>query len=133
MLDLKGKWVLITGASRGIGNLAARAMAEQGCNLILQSRSVEHTAALKEELMATGVICHSVEADLNDIPSVMKMLESIDSLGMDVDIVLNNAGLPGASRLPHSSIHPLSISLDIIESEDTPRTDSTCARVTGWL
>ena len=98
MLDLKGKWVLITGASRGIGNLAARAMAEQGCNLILQSRSVEHTAALKEELMATGVICHSVEADLNDIPSVMKMLESIDSLGMDVDIVLNNAGLQIAYR-----------------------------------
>lgn len=98
MLDLKGKWVLITGASRGIGNLAARAMADQGCNLILQSRSVDHTAGLKEELMAKGVICHSVEADLNDIPSVLKMLENIDSLGMDVDIVLNNAGLQIAYR-----------------------------------
>ena len=98
MLDLKGKWVLITGASRGIGNLAARAMADQGCNLILQSRGVDHTAGLKEELMAKGVICHSVEADLNDIPSVLKMLENIDSLGMDVDIVLNNAGLQIAYR-----------------------------------
>lgn len=98
MLDHKGKWVLITGASRGIGNLAARAMADQGCNLILQSRSVDHTAGLKEELMAKGVICHSVEADLNDIPSVLKMLENIDSLGMDVDIVLNNAGLQIAYR-----------------------------------
>ena len=37
MLDLKGKWVLVTGASRGIGRLAAKAMAGQGCNLILQT------------------------------------------------------------------------------------------------
>ena len=36
MLDLKGKWVLVTGASRGIGRLASKAMADRGCNLILQ-------------------------------------------------------------------------------------------------
>ena len=74
MLDLKGKWVLVTGASRGIGRLAAKLMAKQGCNLLLQSRSVEHTAGLEDELRALGVECHSFEADLNDIPSVMKML-----------------------------------------------------------
>ena len=34
MLDLKGKWVLVTGASRGIGRLSALFMASQGCNLI---------------------------------------------------------------------------------------------------
>ena len=92
MLDLKGKWVLITGASRGLGRLAAKLMAEQGCNLILQSRSVDHTLSLEEEVKALGVKCHSFEADLNDIPSVMKMLSDIDALGVDVDVVLNNAG-----------------------------------------
>lgn len=98
MLDLKGKWVLITGASRGLGRLASKAMAEQGCNLILQSRSVEHTAALEDELKALGAEVHSFEADLNDIPSVLNMLEDIDALGIDVDIVLNNAGLQIAYR-----------------------------------
>lgn len=98
MLDLKGKWVLVTGASRGIGRLAAKKMAEQGCNLILQSREVAHTASLEEELKALGVDCYSVEADLNDIPSVLKMLEKIDSAGTQVDIVLNNAGLQIAYR-----------------------------------
>lgn len=98
MLDLKGKWVLVTGASRGIGRLAAKKMAEQGCNLILQSREVAHTASLEEELKALGVDCYSVEADLNDIPSVLKMLEKIDSVGTQVDIVLNNAGLQIAYR-----------------------------------
>lgn len=101
MLDLKGKWVLVTGASRGIGRLAAKKMAEQGCNLILQSREVAHTASLEEELKALGVDCYSVEADLNDIPSVLKMLEKIDSVGTQVDIVLNNAGLQIAYRIDY--------------------------------
>ena len=98
MLDLNGKWVLVTGASRGIGRLASKAMAEQGCNLILQSRNTEHTASLEEELKALGAEVHSFAADLNDIPSVLKMLEQIDALGVDVDVVLNNAGLQIAYR-----------------------------------
>ena len=98
MLDLNGKWVLVTGAARGIGRLAALKMAEQGCNLILHSRDTSHTASLEDELKSMGVKCHSVSADLNDIPSVLKMLENIDSLGVDVDIVLNNAGLQIAYR-----------------------------------
>lgn len=98
MLDLKGKWVLVTGASRGLGRLAAKLMAEQGSNLLLQSRNLEHTASLEEELKAKGVDCHSFAADLNDIPSVMKMLSDIDAIGMDVDVVLNNAGLQIAYR-----------------------------------
>ena len=98
MLDLKGRWVLVTGAARGIGRLAALKMAEQGCNLILHSRDTSHTASLEEELKAKGIDCHSVAADLNDISSVLKMLEKIDALGVDVDIVLNNAGLQIAYR-----------------------------------
>ena len=98
MLDLKGKWVLVTGAARGIGRLAALKMAEQGCNLILHSRDTSHTASLEEELKAKGIDCHSVAADLNDISSVLKMLEKIDTLGVDVDIVLNNAGFQIAYR-----------------------------------
>ena len=98
MLDLSGKWVLVTGAARGIGRLAALKMADCGCNLILHSRDVSHTASLEEELKAKGVLCHSVAADLNDIPSVLRMLEKIDTLGVDVDIVLNNAGLQIAYR-----------------------------------
>ena len=98
MIDLKGRWVLITGASRGLGRLAAKAMADRGCSLILQSRDTAHTASLEEELKAAGVKCCSVAADLNDINSVKKMLEDIDALGVDVDVVLNNAGLQIAYR-----------------------------------
>ena len=98
MIDLKGKWVLITGASRGLGRLATMVMASQGCNLLLQSRSVEHTASLEEEVKALGVQVHSFAADLNDLSTVEKMLKDIDALGINVDVVLNNAGLQIAYR-----------------------------------
>lgn len=93
MIDVKGKWVFITGASRGLGLLTAQFMAKQGCNLILHSRRKEGTAALAEELKAQGVEVLSVAAELSDLAQVEAMLAEIDSFGVQVDIVLNNAGL----------------------------------------
>lgn len=93
MLDLRGKWVLITGASRGIGRLSALFMAEQGCNLILHSRTVDGTKTLLEEVRAKGVEAYSVEAELSDMDRVVKMLDEIDQKGTQVDVILNNAGL----------------------------------------
>ena len=93
MVSLKGKWVFITGASRGLGLLAAQFMAKQGCNLILHSRKKEGTAKLAEELKAQGVEVFSVEAELSDLTQVEAMLAEIDGLGVQVDVVLNNAGL----------------------------------------
>ena len=93
MQDLKGKWVLITGASRGIGKLTAEFMASKGCNLILHSRSVEGTAPVVEYAKSLGVEAYSVSAELADIESVDKMLAEIDAKGTPVDVIINNAGL----------------------------------------
>ena len=98
MYQVKGKWALITGAARGIGYLTAVFMAEQGCNLILHSRSLSHTEKVLAEVRAKGVSAHAVAADLGDPDAVRRMLEGIDALGVQVDIVLNNAGLQIAYR-----------------------------------
>ena len=98
MYDVKGKWALITGAARGIGYLTAKFMASRGCNLILHSRDVSHTEKVLSEVLACGVSARSVAADLNDPDSVQRMLAEIDGFGIDVDIVLNNAGLQIAYR-----------------------------------
>lgn len=98
MVDVKGRWALITGASRGIGYLSAIFMAKQGCNLILHSRRLEHTEKVLAEVKALGVEAYAVSAELNDLDSVTAMLTEIDKLGMRVDIVLNNAGLQIAYR-----------------------------------
>ena len=98
MYDVKGRWALITGAARGIGYLTALFMAKQGCNLILHSRDLSHTRQVLEEVQALGVSAHAVAADLNDLDAVAAMLKEIDALGVNVDIVLNNAGLQIAYR-----------------------------------
>ena len=92
MVDVNGKWALVTGAARGIGRLVALCLAEKGCNIIAQSRSLEHTEKLKAEIEAFGVECIAVEAELSDMDSVKKMLEAIDATGKNVEIVMNNAG-----------------------------------------
>ena len=98
MYQVKGRWALITGAARGIGYLTAKFMAEQGCNLILHSRDTAHTEKVLSEVRACGISACSVAADLSDPDAVRKMLEEIDAMGVDVDIVLNNAGLQIAYR-----------------------------------
>ncbi len=98
MTDVKGRWALITGASRGIGYLSALFMAEQGCNLILHSRSAEHAKKVWEEVKAKGVDAYVVSAELSALEEVEEMLKQIDALGVRVDIVMNNAGLQIAYR-----------------------------------
>ncbi len=55
MVDIHGKWALVTGASRGIGTEIARGLAEHGSHIVLHSRSRSHTATLEKELAAKGV------------------------------------------------------------------------------
>jgi len=98
MVDMKNRWAFITGASRGIGYLSAKFMAEHGCNLILHSRKIEHTEALAREALELGVSVHCVEAELSDLDAVEAMLKKIDEIGVRVDIVLNNAGVQIAYR-----------------------------------
>lgn len=98
MVNVKGKWVLITGAARGIGYLTAKFMAEQGANLILHGRTAEHCEKVLNEVKAVGVEAYAVGAELSDLDAVQKMLDEVDGRGTQVDIVLNNAGMQIAYR-----------------------------------
>ena len=98
MVNVRGKWALITGASRGIGYHAAILMAKQGCNLVLHSRKAEHCDKVLKEVQELGVEAYVVTAELSDFAQVEAMLKGIDEKGTDIDIVLNNAGLQIAYR-----------------------------------
>ena len=98
MTNVKGKWALLTGASRGLGYLTAIFMAERGCNLVLHSRKKENCEKVLAEVKALGVEAYVVEAELSDLDSVEKMLQEIDAKGTQIDIILNNAGLQIAYR-----------------------------------
>jgi 3-oxoacyl-[acyl-carrier protein] reductase len=93
MLSVKGKWALITGASRGIGYLTALFMAKQGCNLVLHSRTIEHTLKVLEEVKTFGIEAYCVQADLANHQEVVAMLDEIEARGTAIDIVFNNAAV----------------------------------------
>jgi NAD(P)-dependent dehydrogenase (short-subunit alcohol dehydrogenase family) len=88
-LDLKGKSVLITGASRGIGHAIAEVMAAEGCNLHLAARDEARLKALAERLKEQhGVEIAVYRCDLSLTPEV----EALGKACQDVDILVNNAG-----------------------------------------
>lgn len=94
-LHLRGKSVLITGASKGIGAAAAEAFAEEGCNLHLAARNTEALNALADRLRSAhqvGIKVHAV--DLRAAQDLAGLAEAT----ADIDILVNNAGdIPGGS------------------------------------
>lgn len=92
MLDLSGKWALVTGASRGIGHEIALALADQGVNIVVHSRDARHTETVVREIESRGVKALAVSADLADAAAVRSMADEV--LGaVDVSILCNDAGI----------------------------------------
>ena len=94
-LNLSGRTVLITGASKGIGAAAAEAFAEEGCHLILAARSGEALESLCERLRGQHQIqARAVPTDIRD----PEQLKALAEAGKDADILVNNAGdIPGGT------------------------------------
>ena len=94
-LHLRGKRVLITGASKGIGAAAAEAFAEEGCDVMLAARNGEQLKALTERLRSAhqiGATAHVV--DLRKGEDIARLAKD----AADIDILVNNAGdIPGGS------------------------------------
>src|SRR5580698_5449580 len=88
-LDLKGRSVLITGASKGIGYVIAETMAAEGCNLHLAARD----AAAMQDLAARLTRDHGVAVTVHrsDLGSTGDV-EALGKACADVDILVNNAG-----------------------------------------
>lgn len=96
--DIKGKWALVTGASRGIGRQVSLGLADHGCNVVLHSRNASHTAELAVELEAKGVQVRQVSAELGDSDQVEALLASLLADGPQIDIVYNNAAIMTSYR-----------------------------------
>ena len=92
-IDYRGSWVLVTGASSGIGAAFARKLAHRGANLVLTARSAERLERLAADLSRiNGIETRVVAADLGTPEGVRALLEGVDALGVPIEHVVNNAG-----------------------------------------
>lgn len=90
---MKGKTVLITGATSGIGEGCARKFAAMGSNLILNGRNIEKLNQLKEELTALGVEVLTLPFDVRDRAAMRAAIDSLQGPWQQIDVLINNAGL----------------------------------------
>jgi NAD(P)-dependent dehydrogenase (short-subunit alcohol dehydrogenase family) len=90
--QVKGKNVLITGASSGIGKATALMMGQAGANVIIVARGQEALMETKAEIEAEGGIAHPYLCDLADLDDAEKLIKQVLKDHGVVDILVNNAG-----------------------------------------
>ena len=108
--NLNGKVVIITGASSGIGEAAARLLAQHGCKLTLAARSVDKLEALAADLDAD---CLAVRADMTNNGDIQNMVEATLQRFGTVDIMLANAGIYIKGQFGDSDMDALATMLKI--------------------
>lgn len=90
-LGLKGKWAIVCGASKGLGYACAEALAQEGVNLVINSRTEDALAQAANRLAEqTGVTVRHIATDISDPAGQQAVLAAAPQ----VDILINNAGGP---------------------------------------
>lgn len=93
MTSLKNKNALITGAGKGIGKAIAIALAKEGVNVILVSRTQADVDQLADETTNLGVKSLALSADVSDINSINAAVEKVLAEFKHIDILINSAGI----------------------------------------
>ncbi len=93
LFDLTGRVALVTGCSGGLGVQMAKALAQQGADLVIMARRYEKLLEVKQEIeSAHGVKVLPIQCDVTNTDAVDRMVdEAIEKFG-HIDIVVNNAG-----------------------------------------
>jgi NADP-dependent 3-hydroxy acid dehydrogenase YdfG len=97
--NIQGKVIVITGASSGLGEAAARLLSDQGAIVVLGARRRERIKTLEKELQGKGGKALAVATDVTDPKQVDKLVEAAIGAFGKVDVIINNAGL-----MPHSPL-----------------------------
>ena len=89
-LGLKGKGVIVTGASKGIGRAIAHAFAAEGANIAICARGAETLEKTRAEIAALGVKVHAARCDVGNAEALNAFLEGAHAALGRVDVLINN-------------------------------------------
>ena len=112
-MSVNGKVVVITGASSGLGEAAARHLASLGAAVVLGARRIDRLTGLANELVAAGGQAIACEVDVTDDAQVRHLVDrAIDRHGR-IDVMLNNAGIAPLSPLERGRVEDWSRMFDV--------------------
>lgn len=114
---LRGQVALITGGNRGIGLAIARALAAEGCDLIITGRDCTALQKAGRELKSYGIRVLPASCDVRDAGSVAALISTIRKQFRRLDIFISNAGV-GHANLPVSEL-PVDDWKNVIETNLT--------------
>lgn len=100
---LKNKTVIITGAGKGIGKVAANKFADQGAKVVVASRTKKEIDQVANEIAMRGHKAISIQTDISNPDSVQQMVERVIEEWGRIDVLINNAamaGRPGNTTIP---------------------------------
>lgn len=102
--NIEGKIVVITGASSGLGEAAARLLSAQGASVVLGARRIDRIQSLADELTAGGGKALAIPTDVTHCDQVKALVDTAVQTYGRIDVMINNAGL-----MPHSPLERLKI------------------------
>ncbi len=102
-MELSGATAVVTGASAGIGRATALALAGRGTRVALAARRLQRLQALAAEIEAKGGTALAVSCDVTDRAQVAALVEAVERAFGHLDVLVNNAGVPGGGRFDELS------------------------------
>jgi len=91
--DVRGKVVLVTGASSGLGKRFASVLSGRGARVGLAARRIEALAALAKEINSTGASAFATRLDVSDAASIEAAVAAVERDLGPIDILVNNSGI----------------------------------------
>jgi len=111
--DFRGKTILITGGSRGLGIVLARQLAGEGAKLAICARDVQELEQAREELAQAGADVLVIPCDLSDRQDVNNMVDQAIAHFGGIDVLINNAGTIDVSPIEHVTMEDYHHAMDI--------------------
>jgi NADP-dependent 3-hydroxy acid dehydrogenase YdfG len=110
---IKGKIIVITGASSGLGEAAARLLSARGACVVLGARRIERLQQLADELNRTEQRALAVATDVTVLDDVKRLVDTaVQNFGR-IDVVINNAGLMPLSALERLKVDEWDRMIDV--------------------
>jgi NADP-dependent 3-hydroxy acid dehydrogenase YdfG len=111
--NIEGKVVVITGASSGLGEAAARLLSAQGASVVLGARRVERLQSLAARLTKSGGKALAVATDVTHCDQVKRLVDAAVQTYGRIDVMINNAGVMPQSLLEHLKVDEWDQMIDV--------------------